>query len=132
MLIFIDYIFKNMYFLLVFFFLSCKIVIYKTNQYFFWKSFNWWCLFLMIMIVLYHQIKTSISFWCKRRLNPKSLIQPLKILPIKLTETHKLTNVLEGRRYSPFFSFLFFLFLIHLATDWCGGPLLLTLEGREG
>ena len=41
------------------------------------------------MIVLYHQIKISIGFWCRRRLNPKSLIQPSEILPVELTETHK-------------------------------------------
>ena len=29
--------------------------------------------------------KTPISFWCRRKLNPKSLIQPLEILPMELT-----------------------------------------------
>ena len=41
------------------------------------------------MIVLYHQIKISIGFWCRRRLNPKSLIQPSETLPVELTGTHK-------------------------------------------
>ena len=40
------------------------------------------------MIVLYHYIKTPISFWCRRELNPKSLIQPSKTLPIELIETY--------------------------------------------
>ena len=40
------------------------------------------------MIVLY-QIKISIGFWYRRRLNPKSLIQPSKTLPVELTTTHK-------------------------------------------
>ena len=29
--------------------------------------------------------KTPISFWCRRGLNPRSLIQPLETLPVKLT-----------------------------------------------
>ena len=37
----------------------------------------------------YHQIKTQISFWCKRGLNPKSLIQPSETLLVELTETLK-------------------------------------------
>ena len=37
---------------------------------------------------LYHQIKTLIDFWCRRKLNPRSLIQLSEILPIELTETH--------------------------------------------
>ena len=44
------------------------------------------------MITLYHQIKTPISFWYKRRLNPKSLIQPLEILPVELTNKHLDSN----------------------------------------
>ena len=53
---------------------------------FFLESFNLWC--LLLMITLYHQIETSISFWCERELNSKSLIQPLESLPVKLIETH--------------------------------------------
>ena len=30
----------------------------------------------------------QISFWFKRGLNLKSLIQPLETLPVELTETH--------------------------------------------
>ena len=37
---------------------------------------------------LYHQTKTLIGFWCRRELNPESLIQSLQTLPIKLTGTH--------------------------------------------
>ena len=40
------------------------------------------------MIALYHQTKTPISFWYRRGLNPRSLIQPLETLPIELTGTH--------------------------------------------
>ena len=36
----------------------------------------------------YHHIKTPISFWCRQRLNPRSFIQPLETLPVKLSETH--------------------------------------------
>ena len=40
------------------------------------------------MIVFYHQTKILISFWCKRGLNLRSLIQPSETLLIDLTETH--------------------------------------------
>ena len=39
---------------------------------------------------LYHQTKTLINFWCRWKLNLRSLIQPLETLPIELTKTHKL------------------------------------------
>ena len=41
------------------------------------------------MSALYHQTKTLISFWCRRELNPRTLIQPLETLPVELTETQK-------------------------------------------
>ena len=41
------------------------------------------------MIALYHQTKTLINFWCRRELNPRSLIQSLEILPVELPGTHK-------------------------------------------
>ena len=37
------------------------------------------------MIVFYYQIKTLISFWCRRGLNPRFLIQLSETLPIELT-----------------------------------------------
>ena len=40
------------------------------------------------MITLYHQTKTPISFWCRRGLNPRSLIQPSETLQVELTGTH--------------------------------------------
>ena len=43
------------------------------------------------MIAHYYQTKTPISFWCRRGLNPRSLIQPPKTLPVELTRTHKMT-----------------------------------------
>ena len=42
----------------------------------------------LLIIALYYQIKTSINFWYKRGLNPKSLIQLSEILSVKLTGTH--------------------------------------------
>ena len=43
----------------------------------------------LLIIALYHQTKTPINFWCRRELNPRSLIQSLEILPVELTVTHK-------------------------------------------
>ena len=51
---------------------------------FFKENFNIWYPFFMI--ILYHQTKTPISFWCKWGLNLISFIQPSEILPIELTE----------------------------------------------
>ena len=42
------------------------------------------------MIVFYLQTKTSISFWYKQRLNHRSFIQPLNILPVELIGTHRI------------------------------------------
>ena len=53
---------------------------------FFEESFNLWR--QLLMIALYHQTKTPISFWCRRGLNPKSLIQLSETLPVELTETY--------------------------------------------
>ena len=47
------------------------------NFFFLKESFNLWR--PLLMIVLYHQTKTPISFLCRQRLNPKSLIQPSEI-----------------------------------------------------
>ena len=49
-------------------------------------------LFRSLMIALYHQTKTPISFWCRRELNSRSLIQPLEILPVELTNKHLDSN----------------------------------------
>ena len=57
-----------------------------SKIFFFKESFNLWR--LLLIIALYHQTKTPISFWCRRGLNPKSLIQPSETLLIKLTGTH--------------------------------------------
>ena len=38
--------------------------------------------------VIYYQTKTPISFWCKWRLNIKSLIQLSKILPVERIEIY--------------------------------------------
>ena len=50
--------------------------------FFFLESFNLWR--PLLMIALYHQTKTSISFLCRRRLNPISFIQPSETLPVDL------------------------------------------------
>ena len=68
----------------------------------FWENFNLWR--PLLMIALYHQTKTPISFWCRRGLNPRSLIQPSETLPVKLTGTH----------YINVFYFLIFIFLVWL------------------
>ena len=51
-------------------------------KFFFLKSFNLWC--PLLIIALYYRIKILISFWCRRELNPRSLIQLSKTLPIKV------------------------------------------------
>ena len=77
--------------------------------FFFWERFNLWR--PLLMIALYHQTKTPINFWCRRRLNPKSLIQPSEILPIELTGTHLTLLVwlrlcLSGKPYFSAFSYV--------------------------
>ena len=52
-----------------------------VGKFFFFREFQ-------PMVFAYHQSKTPISFWYRRRLNLRSLIQPSEILPIELTETH--------------------------------------------
>ena len=48
---------------------------------------------------LYHQTKTPIGFWCRQRLNFRSLIQPSETLPVKLTGTHKTKTLSVLRIY---------------------------------
>lgn len=57
---------------------------YEIPVFFFFlrECFKLWHLHLII--VLYHQIKTLISFWCKWEF----LIQSSEILPIELIRTH--------------------------------------------
>ena len=76
--------FKKIFFL---FFISVMKEGILLTTFFFLESFNLWR--PLLMIDLYHQTKTLISFWYRQRLNPKSLIQPTKILLVKLTGTHK-------------------------------------------
>ena len=68
---------------------------------FFLENFNLWR--LLLMIVFYHQTKTPIGFWCKRRLNPRSLTQPSETLPIELTGTHWFLELIG--QYFTFMSF---------------------------
>ena len=58
----------------------------KWTFFFLRKSFNVWR--PLLMIALYHRTKTSINFWCRQELNPRSLIQPSETLPVELTVTH--------------------------------------------
>ena len=50
------------------------------------ECFNLWR--PLLMIALYHQTKTPINFWCRRGLNPRSLIQLSETLSIELIGTH--------------------------------------------
>jgi len=56
------------------------------KNFFFWESFNLWR--LLLIIALYYQIKTPISFWCRQGLNFRFLIQLSETLPVELTGTH--------------------------------------------
>ena len=79
------YLVLNTYFFLSFFRLTN--ILYFLFSFLFFverESFNLWHPFLMI--ALYYQTKTPISFWCRQWLNSRSLIQPLEILPVELTE----------------------------------------------
>ena len=62
-------------------------VIWVQGIFVFWGNFNLWR--SLLMVALYHQTKTPISFWCSRELNLRSLIQPSDTLPIELTRTHE-------------------------------------------
>ena len=58
----------------------------SSHLFFLRESFNLWR--PLLMIALYHQTKTPISFWYRRGLNSRSLIQPSETLPVELTGTH--------------------------------------------
>ena len=62
--------------------------LYTTWFFFFFglESFNIWC--LLLIMVSHHQAKKPISFLCRQRLNPISLIQQSETLPIELNGTH--------------------------------------------
>ena len=70
-----------------------------NNIFFFRESFNLW--HPLLMITLYHRTKIPISFWCRRGLNPRSLIQPSETLLVELTGTHKNYNntYIEDSKY---------------------------------
>ena len=48
-----------------------------------------------LIIALYHQTKTPISFWCRWGLNPKCLIQPSETLLVELTGTCCVTKLID-------------------------------------
>ena len=65
------------YLLLIILFSHINIIVNLINffkKFFFRDSFNLW--YPLLIITLYYQIKTPISFWYKWGLNPESLIQP--------------------------------------------------------
>ena len=67
---------------------NCDFLNYRDMNFFFFffrESFNLW--HPLLMIALYQQTKTPISFWCRRRLNPRSLIQPSETLPVETLVT---------------------------------------------
>ena len=64
--------------------------------FFFEKVFNLWR--PLLMIALYHQNETPISFWCRQGLNPRSLIQLSETLTVELTRTHFETLSVELTR----------------------------------
>ena len=68
----------------------------------------------LLMITLYYQTKIPISFWCRRGLNPKSLIQPSKTL---LTLFHRwMVLFLSTFRYSTIWFYFYFFNLGILLT----------------
>ena len=93
--------------------ISSVLVGYVFFFFFLRESFNLWR--LLLIVTLYYQTKTPISFWCRWGLNPRSLIQPSEILPVELTGTHDIGYVffLTG--------FLFFCFYLNNAdVENCG------------
>ena len=57
------------------------------------NDFNLW--HSILMIAIYYQTKTPISFWWKWELNRKSLIQQSETLSVELTEICRLLNDLH-------------------------------------
>ena len=82
------------------------------------------------MRALYHQTKTTISFWYKRGLNPRFLIQPSEILPVELTRTHPyFLNILRYNKNdltSGCFANTSFIYEIELMIDFLSFSCLLT------
>ena len=71
------------------------------------------------MIAFCHQTKTPISFWCRRGLNPKSLIQPSETLPVELVRTHNfLVSLLVFYQLIFFLSHLNNSFVFELMRAW--------------
>ena len=58
---------------------------------------------------LYYQIKIIIGFWCRRRLDPKFLIQSSETLPVELTGTRKICLIYTTIEGVLLFGFLIFL-----------------------
>ena len=74
-------------------------------------SFNLWC--LLLMIVLYHQTKIPIDFWCRQGLNPKSFIQLSETLLVELTRTHNF------HQYESILLYYFCNDNLARSPDWC-------------
>ena len=69
-----------------------------------------------LIIALYYQTKTPISFWCRRGLNPKFLIQPSEILPVELIETHLFSLLL--------IAFVLFIYFFDIILSYFGSEIL--------
>ena len=52
-----------------------------------------------MIFALYHQTKIPNGFWCRQRLNSRSLIQQLETLSIELTETHHIISIDNSHSY---------------------------------
>ena len=65
---------------------------YDNFYFYFLENSNLWC--PLLVITFYHQIKTLISFWCRRELNFRSLIQLLETLLVELIETQIMIIIL--------------------------------------
>ena len=50
----------------------------------------------VLIIALYHQTKKPVSFWCRRGLNPRSLIQSSDTLPVDLVGTHNIVKNIQA------------------------------------
>ena len=66
------------------------------------------------MIAIYYQIKTLIDFWCRWRLNPRSLIKLRETLSFELTGTHeriKLCYEVKKKYLNEYFFYIFNVFI---------------------
>ena len=82
---------------------------HSLYNFFFLESFNLWR--SLLMVTPYHQIKILISFWCRRGLNLKSLIQLLETLLVELIGNF---NLKKKKRVKDYFIFFIYIILIKI------------------